>query len=91
MTYYGLLGEKIFFRNKTEEKSKIFRRSIYAITNIRKGEKFTKKNIKTLRPCLGVEASFFPILLNKKSPKNYKFGEVISKKILKKLKLNENF
>ena len=82
---YNLLGKKYFFRNNSENKYKVFRRSIYAIANIKKGEKFTKKNIKTLRPCLGIEANYFPFLLNKKSPKNYKFGEVISKRVLKKL------
>ena len=42
---YRLLGEKTFNRNKSENKSKIFRRSIFVTKNIKKGEKFTKKNI----------------------------------------------
>ena len=33
---YNLLGKKYFFRNKSENKSKIFRRSIFAIKDIKK-------------------------------------------------------
>ena len=40
---FNLLGKDKFIRSKSENKSKIFRRSIYVIKNIKKGEKFTKK------------------------------------------------
>ena len=83
---FNLLGKDKFIRSKSENKSKIFRRSIYVIKNIKKGEKFTKKNIKTLRPALGIEAKFFEKLLYKKSFKNFRYGEVIKKNILKKLR-----
>ncbi len=83
---FNLLGKDKFIRSKSENKSKIFRRSIYVIKNIKKGEKFTKKNIKTLRPALGIEAKFFEKLLYKKSSKNFRYGEVIKKNILKKLR-----
>ena len=46
-------------------KNKIFRRSIYAIENIRKGEKFSDKNISTFRPNIGLGASHFPVLIGK--------------------------
>ena len=41
---YNMLGKKTFYREKSEEKSKIFRRSIFAVKDIKKGEKFTKIN-----------------------------------------------
>lgn len=56
-----------------------FRRSIYAISNIKRGEKFTKKNIKSLRPYIGIDAKYFLNLLNKKSSKTYKTGDPIKK------------
>ena len=79
---HTLLGEKKFKRNKSEDKSKIFRRSIYANKVIKKGEKFNINNIKRRRPNIGLEPKHYSYLLNKKSPKNYKPGESISKKIL---------
>ena len=79
---HALLGEKKFKRDKSEDKSKIFRRSIYANKVIKKGEKFNISNIKRRRPNIGLEPKYYGYLLNKKSPKNYKPGESISKKIL---------
>ena len=48
--YKKLLGKKYFYRNKSENNSKAFRRSIFVIKNIVKGEKFSKKNIWVKRP-----------------------------------------
>ena len=39
-----LLGKKKFHRNISENKSRIFRRSIFVTESFKKGEKFTKKN-----------------------------------------------
>ena len=72
-----------FVRNKSEYKSKIFIRSIYVSKNINKGEKFNINNIVRRRPNIGLEPKYFNYLLNKKSPKKYKPGDSISKKILK--------
>ncbi len=80
---YKLLGEKKFVRNKSEDKSKIFRRSIYASKLINKGERFNLSNIIRRRPNIGLEPKYFDYLLNKKSPRKYKPGDFISKKILK--------
>ena len=80
---YQLLGKEKFVRNKSEDKSKIFRRSIYASKIINKGEKFNINNIVRRRPNIGLEPKYFNYLLNKKSPKKYKPGDSISKKILK--------
>ena len=41
-----LLGNNYFDRAKSESKSKKFRRSIFVVKNIKKGDKFTKENIK---------------------------------------------
>ena len=67
---YRLLGNKEFYRNESEEKSKLFRRSIFVIKNIKKGEKFSKNNIKRIRPGHGLPPIYYEKLLNKKSPFN---------------------
>ena len=54
-----MMGKKYFFRNKSENQSLQFRRSIYAISNIKKGEKFTKKNIRVIRPGFGIQPVYF--------------------------------
>ena len=67
-----LLGKNYFLRNKSEDKNKIFRRSIYVSQNIKKGEKFSNNNLKILRPLIGLQPKFFFKIVGKKSPKNFK-------------------
>ena len=43
---FKLLGKNTFIRKKSEDKSRIFRRSIFTVDNIKRGEKFTKKKYK---------------------------------------------
>ncbi len=83
---YNLLGKNFFYRKTTEEKSKIFRRSIFVVKNINKGEKFSLVNIRRIRPGFGLEPKYFHKLINKKSPLNLSKGEPIKKNILKKIK-----
>jgi len=56
----------------SENYSRIFRRSIYAIKNINKNEKFTKDNIACYRPSLGIGSEKYFEVLGKKSKKNIK-------------------
>ena len=80
-----MMGKKYFFRNKSENQSLQFRRSIYAVFDIKKGEKFTKKNIKVIRPGLGVQPVYFEKLINKKSPFAINRETPLKKSLLKKL------
>ena len=82
-----MMGKKYFFRNKSENQSLQFRRSIYAIIDIKKGDKFTKKNIRIIRPGFGVQPLYFEKLLNKKSPFNIMAERPINEKVVKKLKI----
>ena len=82
---FNLLGKNIFFRNKNESKSKVFRRSIFTTKKIKKGQKFTKNNLKVVRPGYGIEPKYFNKILNKKSPKNIDKHEPLKSAILKNL------
>ena len=82
-----LFKKNIFFRNKSENASKIFRRSIFAVKDISKGERFSIKNIRRIRPNKGIEPKYYSKLLGKISPQNIKKENPINKKILKKMKI----
>ena len=82
-----MMGKEYFFRNKSENQSLQFRRSIYAVFNIKKGEKFTKKNIRVIRPGFGVQPLYFKKLINKKSPFDIKSETPLKKSLLKKLRI----
>ncbi len=84
---YSLCGKNFFFRNKSENKSKVFRRSIFSTKNIKKGEKFTLNNIKRIRPGIGLPSSFYENILGKKSPYNINKEEPLKKNLIKLLKI----
>jgi pseudaminic acid synthase len=64
-----------------------FRRSIYAIRDIKKNEKFSLKNIRVIRPGFGVHPIYFEKLINKKSPFNIRKQTSLKKSLLKKLNI----
>jgi hypothetical protein len=82
-----IMGKKYFFRNKSENHSLQFRRSIYAISDIKKGQKFTKKNIRIIRPGFGIQPVYFEKLINKKAPFSIKSETALNKLLLKKLNI----
>jgi pseudaminic acid synthase len=84
---YKLLGKDFFYREKKELKNKLHRRSIFATKKILKGEKFSKSNIKVLRPGIGISSYYYESLLGKKSPKEIEYAEPFKLDILKRLKL----
>jgi len=71
---------KIFFgATKTEEKFKKYRRSIYISKNINKGEKFSKNNLKVIRPAFGLHPKYYEQILGKVSKKKLKAGSPLKK------------
>tara|TARA_B100001057_G_scaffold498678_2_gene606533 strand:+ start:4471 stop:5481 length:1011 start_codon:yes stop_codon:yes gene_type:complete len=80
---FKLLGKKSFFRNQSENKSKIFRRSIFTTKNIKKNEKFTNKNIRIIRPGYGLAPKYFDIVLGKISKKKILTGTPLKKTHIK--------
>ncbi len=82
-----LSGKKYFFRNKSEDKNKKYRRSIFIVKDIKKGEKFTTQNIKRIRPGQGVSPAYFEKILGKKSPINLKKETPFKLKIIKALNI----
>ena len=82
-----LLGSKKFKRDKSENINRKLRRSIFIVKDIKRGENFTKNNIKKIRPGFGVEPIYYDKILKKKSPANLKKEIPFSKNLLKKLKI----
>ena len=82
-----MLGKKYFFRNKSENQSLQFRRSIYAVSDIKKGKKFTRKNIRVIRPGFGIQPVYYEKIIGRLSPYNLKKETPIKSILLKKLKI----
>jgi N,N'-diacetyllegionaminate synthase len=72
------LGDKIKKITKSEKKNiYIVRKSIVALTKIKKNEKFSKLNITCKRPGTGISPLFFKKLIGKKSVKNFNKNDLI--------------
>lgn len=69
---------------KSSKKNMNGRRSLYVVKDIEKGEKFTKNNVKSIRPCYGIHPKFLDFFLNKKSLKDIKYGSRLKWEYIKK-------
>ena len=68
-----MLGNKIKIPSKSEKKNlKFMRKSLYAKSDIIKGQIFTKNNLCCKRPAIGISAENFYKFLGKKSKFNFK-------------------
>lgn len=56
------------------ESNRRFARSLYAVKDIKKGEKFTSKNIRSIRPSNGLHPKYYEDILGKSAKCNIVFG-----------------
>lgn len=72
------IGEVTYGATKAEEKSLLFRRSLYAVKNIKAGELFTSENIKVIRPGDGLSPHFYEQLLGHSAKYDIQSGTPIN-------------
>ncbi len=77
------IGNVNYQRATSERKSIAFRRSLYVVRDIKKGEKFTPENIKAIRPGNGLLPRYLPLLLGRKALRDYKYGTPVNEDFLK--------
>lgn len=53
------------------------RRSLVAVKDIKCGELFTKDNVKSIRPAIGIKPKYYSQILGKAAKKDYLFGDPI--------------
>ncbi len=76
-----MLGSENVDKKKIiKNKMKTVTRSIFFSKNIKKGEKVTEKNIKSVRPGTGLKLSYYSKILGKRVKKNCKFGNPVKLK-----------
>ena len=68
------LGQIQYGIQEAELKSLLFKRSIYVIDEIKKGQLINRENIKVLRPNYGLSPKLFDFVLNKKVTRDIKPG-----------------
>lgn len=68
------LGEVNYELTEKAKKSKIFTRSLFAVKNIKAGEKFTEENVRSIRPGYGMHPKYLKDILGKKARRDIKRG-----------------
>ena len=72
------LGTGAFLLSEEEKSSRKYRRSIYISKDLSKGEVLSMKNVKVIRPSLGLNPIHLENILGKKANKNLKKGTPLS-------------
>lgn len=73
-----LLGCITYDLTEKQIEGKNFSRSLYVVNDIKKGEKLTIKNLKSLRPGYSLHPKYFDFIINKKVKRDFIKGERIS-------------
>jgi N-acetylneuraminate synthase len=72
------LGRVCYEVSEHEKVSRVFRRSLFIVKDIKKGELFTEDNIRSIRPGYGLAPKYLPIILGKPAKQNFPKGTPIT-------------
>lgn len=72
------LGEVFYGIQKAETKSLRFKRSVYVVKDIKRGEEYTQQNLRVIRPGDGLKPMYYESVLGKKASMDIKAGTPLS-------------
>lgn len=72
------LGNISYGATDSEKRSLQFRRSLYVVADMKAGDIFTQKNVRAIRPGLGLPTKYLEVFIGKKIGKNTKAGTALS-------------
>jgi N-acetylneuraminate synthase len=61
------LGDVHYGTTPEEEKTRVFRRSLYVVENVKAGDRFTPTNVRSIRPDCGLAPKFLPEVLGRRA------------------------
>ena len=79
-----ILGKINYAITKSSKKNISGKKSIYVFKDIKKNEKFSKSNIKCVRPHFGLHPRYFSFLIGKRSKKHLYKGDRLKLEHVKK-------
>jgi N-acetylneuraminate synthase len=72
------LGKINYAVTPQEAASRVFRRSLFIVKDMKAGEKFTEVNVRSIRPAYGLPTRYLSSVIGRKSLKNIKVGTPLS-------------
>jgi len=77
------LGAVSYERAEQEQKSLQFRRSLYVVEDMKAGDVFTEKNLRRIRPGMGLSPKYYDVLLGQRVKQDVMRGTALSWDLLK--------
>lgn len=81
-TTEAALGEARYGPTPAEKKSLPFRRSLFVVADVRKGDVFTGANVRSIRPANGLHPRFLPQVLGRRAATDIPSGTPLSWKLV---------
>jgi pseudaminic acid synthase len=72
------LGKVYYEPTEDEKKNRVFRRSLFVVKDVEKGQVFSSENVKSIRPSDGLKPSCINMVLRRKAKVNIKAGTPLS-------------
>lgn len=72
------LGEVAYGVSERESQSRIFRRSLFIVQNMKAGEMFTTENVRSIRPGYGLHTRYFDDVVGRLATRNIESGTPLS-------------
>jgi pseudaminic acid synthase len=72
------MGKVNYEVTRQEAASRVFRRSLFVVKDMKAGEKFTAENVRSIRPGYGLSPRYLTSIIGRKSMKNLKRGTPLS-------------
>jgi pseudaminic acid synthase len=73
------MGKVNYDLSESEKASRVFRRSLYVVKDIKDGEEFTKENIRSIRPGYGLPVQQFTNILGRKAAVSVARGTALAR------------
>ncbi|MFA6568254.1 MAG: pseudaminic acid synthase [Victivallales bacterium] len=77
-TVEDALGKVSYSFTEKEKATRVLRRSLFAVKDIKKGEELTMENVRSIRPAYGIPPKYFDKVIGRKARENIKFGTPLS-------------
>jgi pseudaminic acid synthase len=77
-----MMGKVDYKMNEKKKKSRQFSRSLFVVKDVKKGDKITKENVRSIRPGFGMHPKYFQSILGEKFNKDTERGTPMSKNLI---------
>jgi sialic acid synthase SpsE len=72
------LGEINYKVSEQESKSRVFRRSLFVVKDVKKGDRFTVENVRSIRPGFGLHPRCLKEVLGQRAAQDIERGTPLS-------------